>query len=120
MDARQEIDLRVGASFTRFQTLLLQNKFDWMAGGLADEKPLLSYGPCQFPTLGLIVQRAWWVAGPCVANCSYSAATSSCLPPASSPGQPLPPTLLSGNVSCCSNPPIPHPFPQQGDPVPCG
>ncbi|KIY95271.1 DNA topoisomerase III [Monoraphidium neglectum] len=59
VDARQEIDLRVGASFTRFQTLLLQDRFDWAAGGLADDKPLISYGPCQFPTLGLIVQRAW-------------------------------------------------------------
>jgi len=36
-----------------------QDKFDWVAGGLDNEKPLLSYGPCQFPTLGLIVQRAW-------------------------------------------------------------
>eukprot|EP00775_Hariotina_reticulata_P013627 gene13627-13753_t len=59
VDARQEIDLRIGASFTRLQTLLLQDKFDWLAGGLDNEKPLLSYGPCQFPTLGLIVQRAW-------------------------------------------------------------
>ncbi len=57
VDARQEIDLRVGASFTRFQTLLLQEKFDWAAAGL--EKPIISYGPCQFPTLGIIVQRAW-------------------------------------------------------------
>jgi len=69
VDARQEIDLRVGASFTRLQTLLLQDKFDWEAGGgngedaenggRAPGSRLISYGPCQFPTLGLIVLRAW-------------------------------------------------------------
>lgn len=62
VDARQEIDLRVGASFTRLQSLLLQDKFDWDAGGAggADGPArLISYGPCQFPTLGLIVRRAW-------------------------------------------------------------
>lgn len=58
VDARQEIDLRIGASFTRLQTLLLQNKFDW-SNHAVDGRVLLSYGPCQFPTLGLIVQRAW-------------------------------------------------------------
>lgn len=56
VDARQEIDLRIGASFTRFQTLLLQKRFNWAQMGLGDQ-PILSYGPCQFPTLGLIVQR---------------------------------------------------------------
>ncbi|EIE27522.1 prokaryotic type I DNA topoisomerase [Coccomyxa subellipsoidea C-169] len=59
VDARQEIDLRIGASFTRFQTLLLQEKFNWEEHGIHDERPIFSYGPCQFPTLGLIVQRQW-------------------------------------------------------------
>ncbi|GAB4819974.1 hypothetical protein N2152v2_007020 [Parachlorella kessleri] len=62
VDARQEIDLRIGSSFTRLQTLLLQNKFNWSAWLPAGrESMLLSYGPCQFPTLGLIVQREWEV-----------------------------------------------------------
>jgi DNA topoisomerase-3 len=91
VDVRQELDLRVGASFTRFQTLLLQEKFDFGAGAggggggggfgggghnhhhhhphgsnanqhpsaASSAGPILSYGPCQFPTLGLIVQREW-------------------------------------------------------------
>lgn len=61
VDARQEIDLRIGASFTRLQTLILQRKFNWRdhPAAAGRESPLLSYGPCQFPTLGLIVQREW-------------------------------------------------------------
>lgn len=60
VDARQEIDLRIGSSFTRLQTLLLQNAFDWSEHLPKDrERMLFSYGPCQFPTLGLIVQREW-------------------------------------------------------------
>ena len=51
---RQEVDLRIGASFTRFQTLLLR---DFVQGHRADGKNVLSYGPCQFPTLGFIVER---------------------------------------------------------------
>ncbi|CAL1379749.1 unnamed protein product [Linum trigynum] len=58
VDARQEIDLRIGASFTRFQTMLLRDKF--VINYAQDERNLiLSYGPCQFPTLGFIVERYW-------------------------------------------------------------
>jgi DNA topoisomerase IA len=34
----------------RFQTLLLQGRFEGVGG-------TISYGPCQFPTLGFIVDR---------------------------------------------------------------
>ncbi|KAH7665841.1 DNA topoisomerase III protein [Dioscorea alata] len=58
VDARQEIDLRIGASFTRFQTMLLRDAFVLDFAG-ADGNIVLSYGPCQFPTLGFIVERYW-------------------------------------------------------------
>jgi len=41
-----------GAAFTRFQTLRLQKVFPAV---LADQ--LISYGSCQFPTLGFVVER---------------------------------------------------------------
>ena len=42
----------VGAAFTRFQTLHLKRAFPQV---LADQ--LISYGSCQFPTLGFVVER---------------------------------------------------------------
>ncbi|CAL8097451.1 unnamed protein product [Orchesella dallaii] len=52
VDVRSELDLRIGAAFTRFQTLRLTRKFPT---ALADR--LISYGSCQFPTLGFVVER---------------------------------------------------------------
>ncbi|BES96136.1 DNA topoisomerase [Nesidiocoris tenuis] len=51
VDVRQQLDLRIGAAFTRFQTLRLQRVFPILADHL------LSYGSCQFPTLGFVVER---------------------------------------------------------------
>nr|XP_002732450.2 PREDICTED: DNA topoisomerase 3-alpha-like [Saccoglossus kowalevskii] len=52
VDVRQELDLRIGAAFTRFQTLRLKKVFPQV---LADS--LISFGSCQFPTLGFVVER---------------------------------------------------------------
>ena len=44
---RMEIDLRTGAAFTRFQTSRYK--------GILPGDEAISYGPCQFPTLGFVV-----------------------------------------------------------------
>lgn len=56
VDIRQNIDLIIGASFTRlqslsFQPIILREQL------IRDQKQVISYGPCQFPTLNFIVER---------------------------------------------------------------
>lgn len=65
VEARSELDLRIGAAFTRLQTLTLQPRFEDL------NKRIISYGmwafqffyahfvsgPCQFPTVGFVIDR---------------------------------------------------------------
>ncbi|KAJ7899089.1 prokaryotic type I DNA topoisomerase, partial [Mycena leptocephala] len=51
VEARIILDLRIGAAFTRMQTKTLQDAIAQVDGSI------ISYGPCQFPTLGFVVQR---------------------------------------------------------------
>ncbi|KAI8646254.1 DNA topoisomerase [Parasitella parasitica] len=48
---RSELDLRIGAAFTRLQTMQLKPFF------VANPRKVISYGSCQFPTLGFVVDR---------------------------------------------------------------
>ncbi|KAL1296964.1 hypothetical protein AAFC00_004564 [Neodothiora populina] len=58
--ARIELDFRIGTSFTRMQSLKFRS---WVAARGIDEDnlKLISYGTCQFPTLGFVVDRYFTV-----------------------------------------------------------
>ncbi|KAF9010781.1 prokaryotic type I DNA topoisomerase [Cyathus striatus] len=53
VEARIIIDLKIGAAFTRMQTLALQQYLPQTE----ERAGMISYGSCQFPTLGFVVQR---------------------------------------------------------------
>jgi DNA topoisomerase-3 len=52
--SRIELDLRIGASFTRNLTLSVQ---PILMSVNPEQKGVVSYGSCQFPTLGFVVER---------------------------------------------------------------
>ena len=53
VNTRLEVDFRTGYCFTRYLTDLMRNKLK----SKENDKTLVSYGNCQFPTLGFVVDR---------------------------------------------------------------
>ena len=56
VDARQELDLKIGVAFTRFQTNHFRDKFSGL------DSSVVSYGPCQTPTLSFVAARRKQIA----------------------------------------------------------
>jgi DNA topoisomerase-3 len=52
VDIRKELDKRFGYAFTRYQTDLLRRTGETQQPG-----GVVSYGPCQFPTMGFVISR---------------------------------------------------------------
>ncbi|QIW96306.1 hypothetical protein AMS68_001824 [Peltaster fructicola] len=52
--SRIELDLRIGSSYTRYLSLTLSPMLQQQGG---EDRQLISYGSCQFPTLGFVVDR---------------------------------------------------------------
>lgn len=61
VETRMRLDLITGAAFTRLQTMaiqrILQAAFADTIGPKRPVKAVISYGSCQFPTLGFIVEQ---------------------------------------------------------------
>ncbi|KAK6388299.1 hypothetical protein LTR65_007977 [Meristemomyces frigidus] len=55
VSSRIELDLRIGASFTRNLTMSLRPMIQEHTG--EERSQVISYGSCQFPTLGFVVER---------------------------------------------------------------
>ncbi|KAJ0682211.1 putative DNA topoisomerase [Helianthus annuus] len=63
-------DLRAGASFTKFQTLEVGNKFIFPSMDKNDH--VLIYGSCLFPTLGFVVERSKETRESWMVGCKYN------------------------------------------------
>lgn len=59
--ARIELDLRIGASFTRWQTMTIGDYLKARGVFTGEDRKVISYGSCQFPTLGFVVDRYFMV-----------------------------------------------------------
>ena len=51
VEVRQILDLKLGIAFSRFQSKFIKEKY------VGFENQVVSYGPCQIPTLSLCVQK---------------------------------------------------------------
>ena len=59
-ECRQQLDLRVGIAFSRWQTRFIRSAFrDAIKLEANQSQKCISYGPCQFPTMGFCVKR--WI-----------------------------------------------------------